>query len=191
MWHEVCYFCRFPLLLPKGNIDALSYYPRAILDSFWVRTETEAGRCCPYLFTAATSQLSSIVPSRLVDMLMTQRTMLFFAIVYQLVITWTVNQTRLGTNSFLVHVRRSHTFASHQSRAETVSVLLRLIRFEPLLPLSVMLFMPRISCRSLRVMHFCSKTTHTPCWVSWSRCLSSSFTLACLDWRLGAVALTS
>ena len=67
MWHEVCYFCRFPLLLPKDNIDALSYYPRAILDSFRVRTETEAGRCCPYLFTAATSQLSSIVLS-MVDM---------------------------------------------------------------------------------------------------------------------------
>ena len=67
MWQEVCYSCRFPLLLPKDNIDALSYYPRAILDSFWVRTEKEAGRCCPYLFTAATSQLSSIVPS-IVDM---------------------------------------------------------------------------------------------------------------------------
>ena len=47
--------------------------------------------------------------------LMTQRTMLFFTIVYQLVITWTVNQTRLGTNFFLVHVRRSHTFVSHTS----------------------------------------------------------------------------
>ena len=47
--------------------------------------------------------------------LMTQRTMLFFTIVYQLVITWAVNQTRLGTNSFLVHVRRSHTFVSHTS----------------------------------------------------------------------------
>ena len=54
-------------MLPKDNIDALSYYPRAILDSYWVRTEKEAGRCCPYLFTAATSQLSSIVPS-IVDM---------------------------------------------------------------------------------------------------------------------------
>ena len=112
MWHEVCYFCRFPLLLPKGNIDALSYYPRAILDSFWVRTETEAGRCCPYLFTAATSQLSSIVPSRLVDMAddPADNAVFYFTVVYQLVITWTVNQTLLGTNFFLEHVRRSHTF---------------------------------------------------------------------------------
>ena len=47
--------------------------------------------------------------------LMTQRTMLFFTSVYQLVVTWTVNQTRLGTNFFLVHVRRSHTLVSHTS----------------------------------------------------------------------------
>ena len=124
--------------------------------------------------------------------LMTQRTMLFFTIVYQLLITWTVNQTRLGTNFFL-STCAGHTLSKSyiKSRAETVSVLWRLIRFEPLPPLSVLLFMPRISRRSLRVLHFCSKTNHTPCWVSWSRCLSSSFTLACLDWRLGAVALTS
>ena len=116
MWQEVCYSGRFPLLLPKDNIDALSYYPRAILDSYWVRTEKEAGRCCPYLFTAATSQLSSIVPS-IVDMAddPADNAVFYFTIVYQLVITWTVNQTCLGTNSFLVQVRRSHTFVSHTS----------------------------------------------------------------------------
>ena len=151
-------------MLPKSNIDALSYYPRAILDSFWVRTETEAGRCCPYLFTAATSQLLSIVPSRLVDMADDPADN---AVYYNCVPTYNHLDSEPNTfrNKFfpcaraqVTHFRKSYI----KSRAETVSVLLRLIRFEPLPPLSVLLFMPRIYCRSLRVLHFCSKTNHTP-----------------------------
>ena len=55
-------------------------------------------------------QLSS---SSLVDMADDLANNAAFTIVYQLVITWTANQTLLGTNFFLAHVRWSHTFVSH------------------------------------------------------------------------------
>ena len=67
-WHEVCCFCRFPLLLPKGNIDALSTIRVRFLTPFGYGLKLRLDAVVLTSFLLQRVNCRQLSSSRLVDM---------------------------------------------------------------------------------------------------------------------------